>query len=101
VRPMLATTNGRFIALSTPAGRRGWFYEAWMRGDGWERISVRGDECPRISPEFLAEEREALGPMVFSQEDECQFLHDQTSAFNTELIQAALTDDFAPFFAIA
>ncbi len=28
VRPMLATTNGRFIALSTPAGRRGWFFEA-------------------------------------------------------------------------
>src|SRR5262245_59101288 len=83
VRPMLATTNGRFIALSTPAGRRGWFYEAWMRGDGWERISVRGDECPRISPEFLAEEREALGPMVFSQEYECQFLDDQTSVFNT------------------
>jgi hypothetical protein len=32
VRPMLATTSGRFIALSTPAGRRGWFFEAWEHG---------------------------------------------------------------------
>jgi hypothetical protein len=42
VRPMLATTNGRFFALSTPAGKRGFFYEAWARGEGWERISVKG-----------------------------------------------------------
>src|SRR5262249_1702531 len=62
----------------------------------WERISVRGDECPRISPEFLAEEREALGPMVFSQEYECQFLDDQTSVFNTELIQAMTSPPSLP-----
>lgn len=51
--------------------------------------------------DLLAEEKEALGPMMFAQEYECQFLDDATSVFNTELIEAALTDDFAPFFAIA
>ncbi len=61
---------------------------------------MRGDECPRISPQFLQEEREALGPMMFVQEYECQFLDDSTSVFNGELIEAALTDDFAPFFAV-
>jgi hypothetical protein len=102
VRPMLATTNGRFIALSTPAGRRGFFFEAWTNGgDSWERISVRADECPRISPAFLSDERSALGPMMFAQEYECQFLDDSTSMFNSELIEAALTDDFPPFFTIA
>lgn len=101
VRPMLATTGGRFIALSTPAGKRGWLYEAWTRGEGWEKISVRGDQCPRISPEFLAEEREALGPLRFSEEYECQFVDAETSVFNTELIEQALTDDFSPFFAVA
>jgi Terminase large subunit, T4likevirus-type, N-terminal len=29
VRPMLAMSQGRLIALSSPFGRRGWFYEAW------------------------------------------------------------------------
>src|SRR5262249_57463111 len=44
VRPMLATTSGRFIALSTPAGKRGWFWEAWSQGEGWERVSVKGED---------------------------------------------------------
>jgi hypothetical protein len=97
VRPMLATTSGRFIALSTPAGRRGWFYEAWEHGDGWERFSVKGADCARIAPEFLAEEMQALGPMRFSEEYECQFIDQNTSAFSTALIEQALRDDFSPF----
>jgi len=74
VRPMLATTAGRFIALSTPAGRRGWFFEAWTHGEGWERFSVKGADCARISKEFLAEEMQALGPMLFAQEFQCEFV---------------------------
>jgi hypothetical protein len=30
VRPMLAVSGGRLIALSTPFGTRGWWYRAWM-----------------------------------------------------------------------
>jgi hypothetical protein len=97
VRPMLATTSGRFIALSTPAGRRGWFYEAWERGEDWQRFSVKGADCPRISKEFLAEEMQALGPMRFAEEYECQFIDQNTSAFSTILIEMALRDDFRPF----
>jgi Terminase large subunit, T4likevirus-type, N-terminal len=100
VRPMLATTAGRFIALTTPAGKRGWFYEAWQNGDGWERISVKGADCPRISKEFLAEELQALGPMRFSEEYECAFIDDHTSAFNTSLIERALTNDFDLFLPV-
>jgi Terminase large subunit, T4likevirus-type, N-terminal len=101
VRPMLATTNGRFIALSTPAGKRGWWYEAWSRGEGWERIEVKARDCPRISKEFLTEELSALGPMQFAQEYECEFIDSETSAFNSELIEAALVNDFAPFLEVA
>ena len=101
VRPMLATTSGRFFALSTPAGKRGWFYEAWHRGEGWERVSVKGAECARIAPEFLEEERQALGPMRFSQEYECEFIDAETSVISTELIEAALVNDFEPFLSRA
>ena len=99
VRPMLATTNGRFIGLSTPAGKRGWFYESWAHGEGWERTSVKGADCPRITKEFLEEERQALGPMRFSQEYECEFIDSETSVFNSDLIAQALTNDFSQFFA--
>jgi hypothetical protein len=29
VRPMLAVSQGRLVALSTPFGQRGWFYQEW------------------------------------------------------------------------
>jgi hypothetical protein len=56
IRRILATTNGRFFALSTPSGKRGWWHEAWTQGDGWERISVKGSECPRVTHSPLTPE---------------------------------------------
>jgi hypothetical protein len=48
-RPMLATTNGRILALSTGWLRQGWFFDAWM-GSGtepWERIEIGADQWER------------------------------------------------------
>jgi hypothetical protein len=96
-RPMLAVSNGSLFALTTPAGKRGWFYEQWLRGVGWQRISIKSTECPRISEEFLDQEREQLGPLVFEQEYMCQFHDEVGAAFLTELIEAAFVADFPPF----
>lgn len=62
VRPMLAVSNGQLILMGTPKGRRGHFFEAWERGGAeWERVQITADEVPRISSEFLASERVAMG----------------------------------------
>src|SRR5262249_21997251 len=61
------------VALSTPFGKQGWFYEEWISGQSWERIRVTAHECPRISPEFLESERRSLGEMWYQQEYECSF----------------------------
>ncbi len=100
VTPMLATkADGRFVAMSTPAGKRGWFYESWMQSEGWEKISVRASEVARISPDFLKEELAALGPLRFAEEYECQFIDSDTSAFSSELIEQVLVgnDEFELF----
>ena len=69
VRPMLATSvQGRLLGLSTPYGCRGWFWREWVEGDDWERVEVVATECRRISPEFLAAERRALGKTLYEQE---------------------------------
>src|SRR5207249_8810164 len=68
VRPMLAVSRGRLLALSTPFGRRGWFFDAWEGAEDWQRLKITADQCPRITPEFLAEERRALGERWFAQE---------------------------------
>lgn len=89
VRPMLAVSSGRLIALSTPFGTRGWWYEAWRSSEPWERYTITAEQCPRISPEFLAEERRSLGEWWFRQEYMCEFLDAETQAFSRELIEAA------------
>ena len=74
VRPMLAVSNGRLFCLSTPFGKRGFFYEAWMRGgDDWKRIEVPAEQIPRISKETLEEDLRELGEAMFRQEYCCSF----------------------------
>ena len=100
VRPALATTNGRIIALSTPAGRRGWYWEQWTRSEGWKRTRIAAVDCPRISAAFLADERQQLGEFVFTQEYECEFLDHVTAVFSSELIARALTTDVSPLWSV-
>jgi hypothetical protein len=92
VRPMLAVSNGRLVALSTPFGTRGWWYEAWRSSEPWERYTITAEQCPRISPEFLAEERRTLGEWWFRQEYLCEFLDAQTQAFSRDMIDRAFSE---------
>jgi hypothetical protein len=92
IEPMLAVSRGRLIQMSSPNGRRGHFYEAWQHGEDVERIRIVGRECPRISAKYLEQARRRMGPMIFSQEFEGEFVDSDTSAFSSELIELALTD---------
>lgn len=99
LRPMLAVSGGDLMLLSTPKGKRGIFYEAWSNGKGWERYEVPATECPRISAEFLEEERRSLPERVFRQEYMCSFEETEDSVFGYEVVQGAITDEVAPLFA--
>jgi hypothetical protein len=92
VRPMLAVSGGRLLALSTPAGKRGWFHAEWTGPAPWERVLVRAQDCPRIGPAFLAQERAALGARWYAQEYECSFEEAEGAAF-AEADLARLLDD--------
>jgi hypothetical protein len=98
VRPMLAVSGGALMMLSTPAGRRGVFFEEWTDGHGWERYEVKARECPRISSAFLEEEREALPSWVYRQEYECSFEETEDTVFTYEMIQGAVTSEVTPLF---
>jgi hypothetical protein len=98
VRPMLATTNGRLVALTTPAGRRGWFFQSWHGDSDWQRIRVAASNCPRISKEFLADELKELGPQRFSEEYELCFLDNDEAVFPQAVIAAAFTTEVQPLW---
>ncbi len=74
VRPMLAVSQGRLICLSTPYGKRGFFWNAWARGgDDWARIEIPAAKVPRITAEFLDKEKRGMGESWFRQEYCCSF----------------------------
>ena len=93
IRPMLAVSGGRLLALSTPFGTRGWWYEAWRSNEPWERYEVPASQVPRITPEFLEEEQRAMGEWWFAQEYECQFLDAETQPFGREDVERAFEEE--------
>ena len=98
VRPMLAVNNGRLILMSTPFGKRGHFWREWSEGRTWQRVEVPATEVPRISQEFLAEERASMGDWWFSQEYMCEFRESTDSVFSHDAVMGALSDDIKPLF---
>jgi hypothetical protein len=99
VRPMLAVSRGSLVLLSTPFGSRGVFHREWQDGGPeWRRVKITATDCPRITPEFLAEERTALGDRWFRQEYFCSFEDAVDMVFAASDIEAAITDDVQPLF---
>lgn len=98
VSPMLAVSNGRTVALSTPRGKRGWFYSEWVDGGGsWHRAKVTAHEIPRIDPAWLERQRAKIGDYSFSQEYLCAFLDTDDAYFPGELIDSVFTSAYEPW----
>jgi hypothetical protein len=98
VRPMLATTNGRLLLMSTPFGKRGHFWEVWDKGQGWHKVRVPVTEVPRISPQFIEEERRAMPAWWFEQEYLCEFQESTDAVFSHADVMGALSDEVTPLF---
>jgi Terminase large subunit, T4likevirus-type, N-terminal len=98
VRPMIAVSGGSIMLLSTPFGKRGFFYRVWSQSQQWLKIQVTADQCPRLTPGFLAEELVELGERWYAQEFGCQFVEAVGQVFSDAAIDAAFRDDVVPLF---
>jgi hypothetical protein len=96
VRPMLGVSNGRLVLLGTLWFTTGWFYEAWEDsanpGSQWTRTKIPATECPRLTPEFLEEERRSMPESVFMREYMCEATDIDGSIFARETIDAAVNE---------
>jgi hypothetical protein len=97
VRPMLSQSNGDLWMLSTPNGKQGFFYETWQSADPqWLKVSVQATDCPRISPEFLEEQRSVMSSDDFRQEHMCEFIGTGDALFDPDLVAAAYDPTVKP-----
>jgi len=91
--PMLATSNGQYVQLSTPRGKKGHFFDSWESPE-WKKITITVKDIHRIRPEFLASVKKDLGSRMYQQEFECVFLEDiEGSMFRREWFEIV---DLAP-----
>jgi hypothetical protein len=96
IRPMLSTSGGRLIKMSTPFGKRGHFYSACQDPATWEIYTVVKAGDPRTPQSFLDEERRSLPDFWFRQEYECSFEDNVSSLFKSEDILTAFEGDVPP-----
>jgi hypothetical protein len=89
-RPFVAAVQGKIISMSTPHGRRGWFFELWHSPEKLIRTEITADKCARLTPEFLARELRRMGEQWFNSEYRCIFSELLGSMFRQEDIDYAM-----------
>jgi hypothetical protein len=95
--PALALADGGIIMCSSPGLSAGLLYEAWQ-STNWQKIKVTAYQCPRISAEFLLEQREMLGENGFSREYLADFVTEGAQLVTADQLAACVrpsgTDDW-------
>lgn len=85
--PLLtANPKCKLIAISTPFGKRGWFFDQWEHGEYWEKHKITIHDCPRIDKQIIEENRKTLGERAYKQEYECEFNESIDAVFQEHFI---------------
>lgn len=87
--PMLATTGGTLILLSTPWGRDNLFHRAFV-DPAWSVHRVKSSECPLIPSEFLEEQRRMMTSEQYAIEYEAEFSEAASAYFSQDLIRSCV-----------
>jgi len=90
--PMLATTNGSLILLSTPWGKDHFFYRAFMDPD-FSVHRVKSSECPLIPESFLRKQQQLMTAETYRMEYDAEFVEAATSYFTQDLIRACIVPE--------
>jgi Terminase large subunit, T4likevirus-type, N-terminal len=91
--PSLAATDGTLILAGRPAGKRGPLYHTWVHATDYEKHMVRADECPLITPGFLASERRRMTEREYASQYLCSFEDAEDAVFREHLIERAFVDE--------
>ena len=103
ITPSLAATRGAIHMISSPNGPQGFFYDAveGVSRSIYFQMQVTYEACPRISPDFLAQERVALGEIKFKQEYMAMFLAPEGSFFGAESLSALFAGEMPDYSDLA
>jgi len=87
--PMLSTTNGTIILMSTPLDRSHFFYQAY-NSTIWSRYHFKTSDNPLVTKDFLERQREFLGERRFAQEHLAEFMDEENTYFPVKLLRSCV-----------
>ncbi len=101
ILPMMVLGQCELLALTTPFGKMGWFFEMWtnqVKRKAWKTFTITAEQCPRIDRYILEEHRATMPPRWFDQEYMCVFNDAVDSVFGKQVIESAckVDDAFLP-----
>jgi len=101
ILPMMVLGQCELLALTTPFGKLGWFFEMWtnqVKRAAWQTFTITAEQCPRIDRYILEEHRATMPPRWFDQEYMCVFNDAVDSVFGKSVIESAckVDDAFLP-----
>ncbi|MFW6173925.1 MAG: terminase large subunit domain-containing protein, partial [Elusimicrobiota bacterium] len=92
ITPMMAATGGHLILLSTPHGKRGYFYECF-EDESYRKFHISSEDCPRIDKDYLKRERKRMNELEYAQEYLGEFIDELRQLFPTELIEKVCSEN--------
>lgn len=100
VTPMMATTKGEQWLLSTPYGKKGYFYDCF-NDPSFSSFHISSEDCPRVDKDYLALEKQRKTKLGYAQEYLGQFVDELRQFFPSELIEKTCIlqrerDSFSP-----
>jgi len=100
IKPMLATVpngGGQLVQISTPYGKRGAFYDDYLKGERQEKrfraVRLPSSQNPLLDPEYLEAMQAEMTPARFATEFLAEFQDNFGAVFPDDDITAALCDD--------
>jgi hypothetical protein len=84
--PMLSTTDGKIIMLSTPFDKEHFFYRAFNM-PLWSKYRFTTSDNPLVKKEFLHQQLEMLGERAFRRESEAEFVDDENTFFPMSILR--------------
>lgn len=98
VSPMLASTDGQRLVITSAGIQGSWMHSDWLDVDAphVSRVEVPYQRVPRISPEFIASERRRMTKATFDREYCCVWSQSDGAVFNAAAVSALIRPEVAP-----
>ncbi|MHB1907592.1 MAG: terminase large subunit domain-containing protein [Nitrososphaerales archaeon] len=84
--PMLSTTDGTMILLSTPFSRDHFFFRAFNL-PGWNKYKFKTEDNPLVKKSYLEQRRLEVGEKRYAQEYLGEFVDDEGVYFGMDLLR--------------